>query len=148
MIAKEDTPPKPWEDIRDAKKAEQRGRIPKEWTLEAESHPAQGTKDLRPIATTSGILSERELHITGDQYDATSLAAEIAKGTYTATEVVTAFCKRAAIGHQLCNSLTEICFLDAIENAKKLDEHYKTTGGVVGPLHGIPITFKVQLEVI
>jgi amidase len=61
---------------------------------------------------------------------------------------VTAFCKRAAIGHQLCNNLTEIMFLDAIEDAKNLDKHFKATGKTVGPLHGLPMTFKANLPLV
>ncbi|CAI7598911.1 unnamed protein product [Penicillium glandicola] len=135
-------PAKSWEAVRDEKRVEQLSRIPISWRLEASQYPDKGTVDVRPIATTSGILSERELEITGEKYDATSLAAEIAKGNYTAVETVTAFCKRAAICQQLCNSLTEIFFADAIEKAKKLDEHFKETGKTVGPLHGLPMTFK------
>lgn len=135
---------RPWQEIRDLKKSEQAGRIPAEWKLASKDFPPEGTVDLRPVATTSGILSERELKITGDSYDATSLAAAIAEGVHSAEEVTTAFCKRAAIGHQLCNNLTEIMFLDAIEDAKKLDAHFKETGKTVGPLHGLPMTFKVS----
>jgi amidase len=135
---------KPWQEIRDLKKAEQAARIPAEWKLASKDFPPDGTVDLRPVATSSGILSARELKITGEAYDATSLAAGIAGGTYTAEEVATAFCKRAAIGHQLCNNLTEIMFLDAIEDAKRLDAHFKETGKTVGPLHGLPMTFKVS----
>ncbi|KAJ5904055.1 Amidase [Penicillium tannophilum] len=135
-------PTKSWETIRDAKREEQISRIPVPWRLEAANYPSEGTVDVRQIAATSGILSERELEITGEGYDATALAAEIAKGTYTAVETVTAFCKRAAICQQLCNALTEICFADAIEKAKKLDNHFKETGKTVGPLHGLPMTFK------
>lgn len=136
-------PAKSWEAIRDEKRAEQLSRIPTSWRLEASQYPAEGTVDMRPIATTSGILSGRELEITGEKYDATSLAAKIAKGNYTAVETVTAFCKRAAICQQLCGALSEIFFADAIEKAKKLDEHFKETGKTVGPLHGLPMTFKV-----
>ncbi len=138
-----DAPLRPWQEIRDAKKAEQYARIPAEWKLAHSDFPAEGTVDVRPVATSCGILSERELIITGESYDATSLAAAIAKGVYSAEEVVTAFCKRAAIGHQLCNNLTEIMFLDAIEDAKKLDVYFKENGKTVGPLHGLPMTFKV-----
>ncbi|KAJ5553190.1 Amidase [Penicillium frequentans] len=135
-------PTKSWESIRDAKREEQTSRIPVPWRLEAAQYPSEGTVDVRPVAATSGILSERELEITGEGYDATALAAEIAKGTYTAVETVTAFCKRAAICQQLCSALTEICFTDAIEKAKKLDDYFKETGKTVGPLHGLPMTFK------
>lgn len=139
------TTPEPWEPIRDKKRAEQLSRIPASWRLQPSQYPAKGTVDVRPVAWTSGIMTERELEITGEKYDATSLAAEIAKGTYTAVESVTAFCKRAAICQQLCSALTEIFFADAIEKAKKLDEHFKETGKTVGPLHGLPMTFKVGI---
>lgn len=138
------TPGKSWQDIRDLKKAEQAARIPAEWKLKGSDYPSVGTVDVRPVVNTCGILSERELKITGDSYDASSLAAAIANGTYTAEEVAIAFCKRAAIGHQLCNNLTEIMFLDAIEDAKKLDACFEETGKTVGPLHGLPMTFKVR----
>ncbi|KAL4959579.1 amidase signature domain-containing protein [Aspergillus stella-maris] len=131
-----------WETIRDEKHTEQISRIPRDWRLQPVQFPGEATVDVRPIAASSGILTDRELEITGDRYDATSLAAEIARGTYTAVETVTAFCKRAAICQQLCNALTEIFFADAIEKAKKLDEHFTTTGKTVGPLHGLPMTFK------
>lgn len=132
-----------WEDIHLDKKAEQAARIPAEWKLSEKDFPADGTVDLRPIARSCGILSENELSIT-ENYDATSLAAAIAARKYTAVEVATAFCKRAAIGHQLCNFMTEIAFLDALEDAKKLDEYFQATGRPVGPLHGIPMSFKVN----
>jgi amidase len=136
-----------WEEIRDAKKAEQDSRIPADWKLNPKTLPTDGTRDLRPYAASSGILSDRELKITGDDYDATALAAAIADSTYTAVEVVTAFCKRAAIAQQLCNCLTEIAFAEAIEKAVELDQHYQATGNVVGPLHGVPMTFKVTSSI-
>lgn len=138
------TSPRPWQEIRDEKKAEQASRIPTAWKLTPENTPPESTIDLRPFAASCGILSVRELEITGGKYDGTSLAAAIAKATYTAEEVAVAFCKRAAIGHQLCNNLTEIMFGDAIEDAKKLDVYFKQTGKTVGPLHGLPMTFKVS----
>ncbi len=136
------SPPRSWQEIRDAKKAEQAARIPVEWRLT--EFPPAGTVDLRPFAASSGILSARELNITGDS-DATALAEAIAKGVYSAEEVAIAYCKRAAIGQQLCNNLTEIMFTDAIEDAKKLDQYFKANGKTVGPLHGLPMTFKVHI---
>lgn len=139
---------KTWQRVSDAKKAEQAARIPSEWKLHPSEYPPVGTIDVRPVAKSSSILSDRELKITGESYDATSLAAAIANAIYTAEEVVTAFCKRAAIGHQVCNNLTEIMFMDAIEDAKALDAHFEKTGKTVGPLHGLPMTFKVRLRVV
>ncbi|KAI1106568.1 amidase [Jackrogersella minutella] len=133
---------KSWRELQAAKKAEQDSRIPTEWKLKKEDFPPEDTVDLRPLVTSSGILSPAELAITGEEYDATSLATAIAEGRFTALEIVTAFCKRAAVGHQLCNMLTEIMFADAIERAKELDSIFKSTGKVIGPLHGIPMTFK------
>ena len=139
MIAKTE-PTASWQDLKAAKKAEQDSRIPDEWKLK--SFPSKETRDLRPVVETCGILTDKELEITGEKYDATSLAAAIAAGTYTAVEVVTAFCKRAAVGHQLCNMLTEIMFKEALEQAAQLDETFRKTGKPIGPLHGVPMTFK------
>jgi hypothetical protein len=44
-------------------------------------------------------------------------------------------------------SLTEILFDDAIEQAKTLDGHFRETGQLVGPLHGVPMTLKDQFDV-
>jgi amidase len=137
--------PRPWQEIAAAKKDEQASRIPAEWRLSDEVlKAAEKTVDLRPLAASCGLLTAKELEITDGKYDATELAAEIAKGTYTAVEVTTAYCKRAAIAQQLLNCLTEICFLNAIEDAKKLDEEFKRTGKPVGRLHGVPMTCKVS----
>jgi len=146
MIAKGPNPAEGtlWQKIHAAKKAEQASRIPKDWILSGEKFPPETAVDVRPVAASSGILSERELKITGEEYDATSLATAISEGKYSTVEVVTAFAKRAAIGHQLCNNLTEISFSDALEDAKKLDAVFEETGKTVGPLHGLPMTFKVS----
>lgn len=135
------TPYKPWQDIAATKKAEQLSRIPKDWIFSGTGLPTDAV-DLRPIASLSGILSARELAITSEAYDATTLLAKIADGTFTSVEVVTAFCKRAAVAQQVCNCLTEIMFVDAIAAAERLDEAYNRTGKTVGPLHGLPMTFK------
>ncbi len=50
----------------------------------------------------SGILSEKELGIT-ESYKVSELLGALASGQLTALEVTTAFCKRAAIAHQLVN---------------------------------------------
>lgn len=135
-------PYRPWQEISAEKKAEQLARIPREWLI-PETLRTDAT-DLRPTAEASGVLTDREVEITGNQHDATALLARIATGSLTAVEVVTAFCKRAAVAQQVCNCLTEIMFAEAIAAAEKLDEVYKTTGRTVGPLHGLPMTFKVR----
>ncbi|KUI61093.1 Acetamidase [Cytospora mali] len=124
---KRTTPYKPWQEIAAAKKAEQRSRIPEEWIIQGKGLPIDAV-DLRPIASLSGVLSDRELEITSQTYDATALLAKIADATYSSVEVTTAFSKRAAIAHQVCNCLTEIMFADAIAAAEKLDEKYNRSG--------------------
>lgn len=133
---------RPWQEIAADKKREQDSRIPSEWKIPSSLLPPPNTIDLRPYAEKSGTLSAKELEITSDRYDATSLASAIAAGTYSSEEVTTAFCKRVAIAQQLTNCLTEICFLDAIKAARDLDAKLKETGQPVGPLHGIPMTLK------
>lgn len=140
-------PYKPWQEISAEKKAEQLARIPREWlvpeTVEWEKTTTGDATDLRPLAAASGVLTDEELDVTGDKHDATALVAMMADGRLTAVQVVTAFCKRAAVAQQVCNCLTEIMFSEAIAAAKALDEVYKKTGKTVGPLHGLPMTFKV-----
>lgn len=48
----------------------------------------------------SGILSDREIEIT-EKYHVASLLAALTDGNMTATEVALAYCKRAAVAHQL-----------------------------------------------
>jgi Asp-tRNA(Asn)/Glu-tRNA(Gln) amidotransferase A subunit family amidase len=49
-------------------------------------------------------------------------------------------------GKVVANSsrLTEINFEAAVAQAARLDAHLESTGQVVGPLHGIPISVKVS----
>lgn len=53
----------------------------------------------------SGILTDRELEIT-ERYNVASLLAALADGSLTATEVTLAYCKRAAVAHQLVRNLS------------------------------------------
>ena len=43
--------------------------------------------------------------------------------------------------------MLDICFDDAIGRAKELDAYYKRNGKVIGPLHGLPVTFKDQFHI-
>jgi hypothetical protein len=110
------------------------------------------------IPASCGLLSARELEITDldvvalsqskrviDTSPCANPLTEIAAGEYTAVETVTAFGKRAAIAHQLTHCLTDIFIEEGIEQAKALDEHFKKTGKVVGPFHGVPVSVKVSL---
>jgi hypothetical protein len=45
------------------------------------------------------------------------------------------------------NCLTEICFDDAIVQAKSLDEFQREHGRLIGPLHGVPMSLKDQFDI-
>jgi Asp-tRNA(Asn)/Glu-tRNA(Gln) amidotransferase A subunit family amidase len=45
------------------------------------------------------------------------------------------------------NCLTEICFDDAIAQAKRLDDFHRQSGRLIGPLHGVPVTVKDQFNI-
>uniref|UniRef100_A0A0B7KLM0 Amidase domain-containing protein n=1 Tax=Bionectria ochroleuca TaxID=29856 RepID=A0A0B7KLM0_BIOOC len=91
------------------------------------------------------LLTENDVAIT--ELEASELISKMAQKELSAESVATAFCKRAAFAHQLNNCLHEIFFNQAIERARKLDDHLEKTGALVGPLHGLPISLKVQFHV-
>jgi Asp-tRNA(Asn)/Glu-tRNA(Gln) amidotransferase A subunit family amidase len=45
------------------------------------------------------------------------------------------------------NCLTEIFVDSALARAAEVDEHLKTTGTVMGPLHGLPVSLKDQVAI-
>jgi amidase len=95
-----------------------------------------------PIFKECGLLTDRELEIT-DIEDATALLQKIHCREWSAVDVAIAYCKRAAIAQQLVNCLIDIDVEGAIARAKQLDEHLASTGKVIGPLHGLPVSTKV-----
>jgi amidase len=134
----------PYKAIAARKRAEQQSRIPKAWLLP--QLPPPTLLDVRSYPQSSGILTTKELSITGD-HDATSLATLLRTRALTAEEVAIAFCKRAAIAQQLTKCLTEIFFEEGIARAKWLDAEIARTGRPVGPLHGVPISLKDTFKV-
>lgn len=46
------------------------------------------------------------------------------------------------------NCLSETCFAQGLETAKRLDEHLARTGTPVGPLHGLPISLKDNFNLV
>jgi amidase len=79
-------------------------------------------------------LTSRERNIV--KCDATALADLIRKRLYTSVEVLFAFAKAAVVAQDVTNCLTEIFIDQALDRAQELDNHLKTSGNVVGPLHG------------
>ena len=65
-------------------------------------------------------------------------------GATTATRLVQAYLDRIQAYDQAGPKLNVVIFLNpkALEEAAALDEHLRTTGKFVGPLHGIPMLLK------
>lgn len=93
------------------------------------------TASVLHIPATCGLLSARQLAIT-DYADPAFTLAKLRAGEWTASEVCEAFCGRAAVAQQLTGCLTESLGERAGRRARELDEHFKATGELVGPLHG------------
>ncbi|KAF2211253.1 hypothetical protein CERZMDRAFT_85443 [Cercospora zeae-maydis SCOH1-5] len=126
------------------KKEQRASRIPKEWKL---PEGTQFPNNVLNVPATCGLLTTRELEITGDN-DGVDIVQKIRDRTYTAEEVTRAFCKRAAIAQQLTNCLTEIFFDEAIERAKELDrEQNANPEAPLRPLHGLPISLKDSFRI-
>ena len=97
--------------------------------------------DVSGIPASCGILSKEELDITNED-NVSVLLRRLHTGEVSAVQVTRAYCKRAAIAHQLVNCLHEIYFDEALRRAEELDAYYKSTGELKGPLHGLPISLK------
>lgn len=88
----------PWQSIARRKRQEQQSSIPKDWILK--TRPAAKRNNVLAVPRECGLLSAREIELT-ERYDATGLVREIAAKKLRSVDVVTAFCKRAAIAQQL-----------------------------------------------
>ncbi|KAF5350631.1 hypothetical protein D9756_008560 [Leucocoprinus leucothites] len=130
-----------WKERAAAKKRQQQESIPKEWVLT--NLPDKSQLDVSEFPRTCGLLTGREIEITESYVDV--ILDNLAKGSWTAVEVTTAFSKRAIVAHQLVNCLTEIFIERALARAGELDDHFRRTGSVVGPLHGLPVSLKDQI---
>ncbi|KAG1720691.1 general amidase [Suillus paluster] len=129
-----------WTALVAEKQQRQLKSIPQDWLV---SPPPDSTLDVTGFPDACGLLNAREIEITNTSVDA--LLDKLSCGEWTAVDVTTAFYKRAIVAHQLVNCLTEIFVDRALARAAELDDHFKQTGKVVGPLHGLPISLKDQL---
>ncbi|TFY61189.1 hypothetical protein EVG20_g7152 [Dentipellis fragilis] len=78
---------------------------------------------------------------------AVEIVRRISNGEWTASRVLDAYIARAAQAHAETNCLTEILFEQARGDAKLLDEEFAASGNLKGPLHGVPVSLKDQLNV-
>ena len=83
--------------------------IPKKWKLQRTLKDR--AQEVRDIPRTCGLLSLEELQIT--EQTATDLVKKLASGELSSSQVVEAFCARAAVAHQLVGFIpTFIRFTD------------------------------------
>ncbi|CEN59802.1 Putative Acetamidase-A [Aspergillus calidoustus] len=130
-----------WKSVAAQKKAALEASIPAEWRIE--QLPTDGS--VMSFPKTSGILTPDELAIT--ESSATDLVRDLASGKITSIAVTTAFCKRAAVAHQLTNCFHEFFPEIALRRAKYLDEYLAENKKPIGPLHGLPISLKDQVRI-
>ncbi|KAH7392809.1 amidase signature domain-containing protein [Pyrenochaeta sp. MPI-SDFR-AT-0127] len=138
-----------WETLTKQKREQVKAKIPAEWRLPSEltaNFHEKATISVLDVPRSSGILTAKELEIT-ENYDATDLVGRLASGELKSVDVVTAFCKRAAIAQQCVSCLTEVMFDEALAKAKECDEYLATHGKPIGPLHGLPISLKDSFNV-
>lgn len=84
-----------WEHIAADKRARIDRSIPSEWKISA----SPSLTSVIDVPASSGVLSAQELKIT--ESTASELVPQLAKGQLKAVDVTLAFCKRAALAHQL-----------------------------------------------
>lgn len=138
-----------WQELAKSKRESVAAKIPKDWLLPVDltsQYTETSTLNVLDVPRTCGLLTEKELAITAN-YDATDLIGLMVKGELKSIEVVTAFCKRAAIAQQCVNCLTEIMFDEALARARECDDYLAKEGKPIGPLHGLPISLKDSFNV-
>lgn len=82
----------------------------------------------------------RTENILLDELTITQIHSNYENNKYTSEQLVTAYIKRIKAQDSLLNSITFIN-PDAISDAKKLDDEFKSTGKL-RPLHGVPLIVK------
>lgn len=124
--------------LRDGSIAELDGLFPPPKDSRHHEVPAKLPKNSIPVFQELLALSDAAIVNTYP----IELLDQLASAKVSAVEVAGAFLRAAVIAQTLTNCLTELLPRDALETAQKLDEHLKTTGTPVGPLHGLPVSVK------
>ncbi len=79
------------------------------------------------------------------QRSATDIAAEVRAGRVSATEVTTAHLDRMAAVNPAINAVIQSCEPEALAAAKDIDDRI-ARGETVGPMAGVPVTIKVNVD--
>jgi amidase len=130
-----------WQDIAARKQKEIFDAIPSAWLVD--KHLLHGHNFMDLPRECPSIMSKEELFITEQQ--AVDILSHIHTRKWTSYQVTLAFCKRAALAHQVTNCLAVVLFTSALERAKELDAYMETHGRPIGALHGLPISVKEHI---
>jgi amidase len=88
-----------WQDIAAAKQASLLSSIPAEWLIPKELMPAEDVLDVTTFPKSSGLFTLEELQIIAA--GVVEIIEQISHKKWSAQEVTRAFCKAAAVAHQL-----------------------------------------------
>lgn len=134
-----------WESRSAAKRAETLDKIRPEWRLSPED--LERARQQRNITGhfIQQFLDEGDVSVTS--MTSAPILKALGEGKLSAVQVTSAFCKRAAVAHQINNCLHEVFFDQALERAKYLDDYFAKHNKPIGPLHGLPISLKDQFHV-
>ena len=88
-----------WKDISAKAKEKLHSSIPPEWRIPQDQLPPPDQLDVTSFPAKCGLLTDAELAITDSH--ATEIVKNIAAGDWKAEDVTIAFCKRAAVAHQV-----------------------------------------------
>ena len=128
-----------WRKLALQHRMDQLAKIPPEWQMGTTSIPNSIDRK-SAVPSIEAHLSAEELEITSLSTTLPDLQSWIRCRKYTAVQITLAYCHRAALLQQTTGCLTEILFSSAMGRARVQDEHFDTTGDLLGPLHGIPIS--------
>ncbi|KAI2465553.1 amidase [Annulohypoxylon bovei var. microspora] len=134
-----------WKAKAAAKRASTLAKIYPQWRLSPGDIARASTQRDLTGPFIQQFLGPQDISIIS--MDSLPIINAVKQGNLTSFEVATAFCKAAAIAHQIGNCLHEIFFDEALERAKQLDDYYKEHGTTIGPLHGLPVSLKDQFHV-
>ncbi|CAK7915813.1 hypothetical protein CAAN3_18S00386 [[Candida] anglica] len=130
-----------WQDIAAGKKQAVDDSIPPEWRL-GKIPSVEEVRNAREFIEEALTKEEREI----TNLPIKELSGKLASRELTSVAVTRAFCHRAALAHQLTTCCSEIFFDRALQKAQELDEFLMKEGKTIGPLHGVPISLKDQVN--
>ncbi|KAG5654922.1 hypothetical protein KAF25_010967 [Fusarium avenaceum] len=111
-------------------------------TIGPEPLPWQSTVQ-RKKQQQRDILSKVLLEVKDEALDADGLSDAIIAAELIAQGQLTC----VSVAQSLIKSLTEVAFVDALQQAKELDHYFVDNKKPIGPLHGVVVTLKDQFNI-